>query len=161
MYFKKIENNQVVGNLIVEDDMRRIDPTLTELTVASLGAIGYGIINRVAAPLNEGISQEYTEAEATTNDKGEWVEQWALTDIVFESTSEQDTYIADQTRDALSEVRGMRDEYLRRTDHYALSDTADMSSAMVAYRQALRDLTDTTADIFNVVFPTAPDNSQD
>ena len=52
------------------------------------------------------------------------------------------------------EVRGKRDELLKETDFYALSDVT-MSSDMTTYREALRDLP-TTVDLTNIVYPTKP-----
>ena len=61
----------------------------------------------------------------------------------------------------MKELRKQRDELLKETDFYALSDVT-MSSEMQAYRQALRDLTDgasptlTNGVLGNVTFPTKP-----
>ena len=54
----------------------------------------------------------------------------------------------------LVEVRGTRDELLKDTDFYALSDVT-MSSDMTTYRQDLRDLP-ATVDLTNIVYPTKP-----
>lgn len=61
----------------------------------------------------------------------------------------------------MKELRRQRDELLKETDFYALSDVT-MSSEMQTYRQALRDLTDgasptlTNGVLGNVTFPTKP-----
>ena len=61
----------------------------------------------------------------------------------------------------MKELRKQRDELLKETDFYALSDVT-MSSEMQTYRQALRDLTDgasptlTNGVLGNVTFPTKP-----
>ena len=52
------------------------------------------------------------------------------------------------------EVRGKRDELLKETDFYALSDVT-MSSDMTTYREALRDLP-ANVDLTNIVYPTKP-----
>jgi len=52
------------------------------------------------------------------------------------------------------EVRGKRDELLKETDFYALSDVT-MSSDMTTYREALRDLP-SNVDLTNIVYPTKP-----
>ena len=54
----------------------------------------------------------------------------------------------------LVEVRGTRDELLKDTDFYALSDVT-MSSDMTTYRQKLRDLP-ATVDLTDIVYPTKP-----
>ena len=54
----------------------------------------------------------------------------------------------------MREVRGTRDDLLKETDWYALSDVT-MSSDMTTYRQALRDLP-ANVDLTNIVYPTKP-----
>lgn len=40
----------------------------------------------------------------------------------------------------LDHIRGLRNELLAETDHWAYQDTPDMTDEQIAYRQALRDL---------------------
>ena len=54
----------------------------------------------------------------------------------------------------MREVRGTRDDLLKETDWYALSDVT-MSSDMTNYRKALRDLP-ATVDLTDIVYPTKP-----
>ena len=54
----------------------------------------------------------------------------------------------------MREVRGTRDDLLKETDWYALSDVT-MSSDMATYREALRDLP-ANVDLTNIVYPTKP-----
>jgi hypothetical protein len=59
---------------------------------------------------------------------------------------------------AMEDLRAKRDNLLKDTDHYALSDQT-LSDDMTTYRQALRDITNgltTVADVEAVVFPTKP-----
>lgn len=62
---------------------------------------------------------------------------------------------------AMVNLRMKRDDLLKETDFYALSDVT-MSTEMTTYRQALRDLPstisddDTAEDVDNVTFPTKP-----
>ena len=55
----------------------------------------------------------------------------------------------------LDQLRNKRNRLLAETDYLALSDQT-MSDEMTAYRQALRDLPDNTADPENPVWPTKP-----
>jgi len=55
----------------------------------------------------------------------------------------------------LDALRTERNKRLAETDHYGLSDQT-MSDAMITYRQALRDITDTYSDLDTVVWPTKP-----
>ena len=54
----------------------------------------------------------------------------------------------------MREVRGTRDDLLKETDWYALSDVT-MSSDMTTYRQALRDLP-ANVDLSDITYPTKP-----
>ena len=62
---------------------------------------------------------------------------------------------------ALAALREKRNNLLKETDHYGLSDVT-MSEAMTTYRQELRDLPSTIADdatasdVDAITFPTKP-----
>lgn len=56
----------------------------------------------------------------------------------------------------LGELREERNFLLAETDHWVLSDTADATSAQTAYRQALRDITDSATSVHDVTWPTKP-----
>ena len=59
---------------------------------------------------------------------------------------------------AMEDLRAKRNNLLRDTDHYALSDQT-LSDDMRTYRQSLRDITEgltTVEDVDAVVFPTKP-----
>ena len=53
-------------------------------------------------------------------------------------------------------LRMERNTRLYWTDHLGLSDTPEMSDAMITYRQALRDITETYTSLDDVVWPTKP-----
>ena len=60
---------------------------------------------------------------------------------------------------AMTDLRQRRNNLLKDTDFYALSDVT-MSADMTTYRQNLRDLTNglsTVADVNAVVYPTKPE----
>ena len=59
---------------------------------------------------------------------------------------------------AMEDLRAKRNNLLKETDHYALSDQT-LSDDMRTYRQSLRDITNgltTVAEVDAVVFPTKP-----
>ena len=62
---------------------------------------------------------------------------------------------------ALANLRQKRNNLLKETDHYGLSDIV-MTSEMTTYRQKLRDLPgtvtedDTASDVDNITWPTKP-----
>lgn len=53
-------------------------------------------------------------------------------------------------------IRMQRDDLLHHTDHHALQDRGTMTAAMIAYRQALRDITDQEGYPLSVTWPTEP-----
>ena len=59
---------------------------------------------------------------------------------------------------AMEDLRAKRNNLLKETDHYALSDQT-LSDDMRTYRQSLRDITEgltTVEEVDAVVFPTKP-----
>jgi len=55
----------------------------------------------------------------------------------------------------MKELRAERDRLIAATDWWASSDLA-MTDAQTAYRQALRDITDSASSLDDVTWPTAP-----
>lgn len=53
--------------------------------------------------------------------------------------------------------RTERDILLRETDHWAYQDTPDMTDEQIAYRQALRDISNQETWPESVVWPTKPE----
>ena len=64
----------------------------------------------------------------------------------------------EKAADALARLRSERNKLLRATDYLALSDTT-LTAEMSAYRQALRDITNTyqSMDDEGFAFPTKPE----
>lgn len=56
----------------------------------------------------------------------------------------------------LAILRYHRGVKLKETDHWAYQDTPDMTAEQIAYRQALRDITDDYTSMDDVVWPTKP-----
>lgn len=74
-------------------------------------------------------------------------------DVVWADVSaKRDELIAAQP---LKELRAERDRLIAATDWWAMSDRT-MTAEQTAYRQALRDITDTYTSLDDVVWPTKP-----
>jgi len=56
----------------------------------------------------------------------------------------------------LNELRRERNRLIAETDWWDMSDTPTMTSEQTAYRQALRDITDTYSSLDDVVWPEKP-----
>jgi len=75
---------------------------------------------------------------------------------IAESTLLLEEYNEKATRDNLQALRNERNKRLADTDWWELPTHAPMSAERSAYRQALRDITETYSSIFDVVFPEKP-----
>jgi len=72
--------------------------------------------------------------------------------VVVDKTTEE---IAADTAALAASVRSERDELIKATDYYALTDVT-MNAAMTTYRQALRDITDQAGFPNTITWPIAP-----
>ena len=64
--------------------------------------------------------------------------------------------VDDLAVEALEILRQERNSKLAETDHWVLSDTSNATSEQLAYRQALRDITDSATSLNDVTWPTKP-----
>ena len=84
-----------------------------------------------------------------------------LVDLTAEEIAEFNQRLADAPSEfdmAMEDLRAKRNNLLKETDHYALSDQT-LSDDMRTYRQSLRDITEgltTVEEVEAVVFPTKP-----
>lgn len=97
---------------------------------------------------------------------GNWVHAWTEQDMFQEYTDDDDNVVTVQDQidakvaadNAALEAteRSTRDDLLKATDHYGLSDVT-MSEAMTAYRQALRDVPQQEGFPGTITWPTKPE----
>ena len=78
------------------------------------------------------------------------------TDEISIQNAEEKAWADGQTSRDLADLRTERNRLLAETDHWVLSDTTDATSQQLAYRQALRDITDSATSIHDVTWPTKP-----
>ena len=96
---------------------------------------------------------------------GNWVYAWTERDMFTEYTDDdgvthsvadqQAAYDASEAAKLAKSERAKRDELLKETDHYGLSDVT-MSAEMTTYRQALRDVPQQTGFPQTITWPEAP-----
>ena len=96
---------------------------------------------------------------------GNWVWAWTEQDMFTEYTDDDDNVVTVQAqKDAKTAAdnaaleateRSTRDNLLKATDHYGLSDVT-MTDAMTTYRQALRDVPQQTDFPGTIAWPTKP-----
>ena len=97
---------------------------------------------------------------------GNWVWAWTENDMFQEYTDDEGTVVTVQDQidakvaadNAALEAteRATRDDLLKATDHYGLSDVP-MTDAMAAYRQALRDVPQQEGFPQTIAWPTKPE----
>ena len=101
---------------------------------------------------------------------GNWVWAWTENDMFQEYTetdedgvettvtvqAQIDAKVAADNAALASTERATRDELLKATDHYGLSDVS-MTEAMTAYRQALRDVPQQAGFPQTITWPTKPE----
>ena len=102
---------------------------------------------------------------AVQDSNGNWVYAWLEREMFTEYTddngdvqtvaAQKAAYDAANTATLAASERATRDELLKATDHYGLSDVT-MSSDMTTYRQALRDVPQQTDFPSTISWPTKP-----
>ena len=99
-------------------------------------------------PTNE---QEFNEMFARFDDENNEVPGFGVT--WAEAKAKHDELVA---AEPLNELRRVRDALIAQTDWWASSDLV-MTDERAAYRQALRDITNTYSSIEDVVWPVKPE----
>jgi hypothetical protein len=61
------------------------------------------------------------------------------------------------SNELLNTLRIERNKKLVETDYWAFQDTSEMTQEQIAYRQALRDITNKYISLQDVVWPTKPE----
>ena len=102
----------------------------------------------------------------TQDANGNWVYAWTEREMFTEYTDDEgntvtvqaqkDAKVAEDNAALASTERSKRDDLLKATDHYGLSDVT-MSEAMTTYRQALRDVPQQTDFPGTITWPTKPE----
>ncbi len=131
------------------------EATLDALGVASVVMVEKPEVNEWQVAVKDGVEQV----------DGVWREKWVIQEMFTEYTDGEGNTItvqaqkdaktaADNAALAASE-RAKRDELLKVTDHYGLSDVT-MSSEMATYRQALRNVPQQAGFPSTITWPEKP-----
>ncbi len=137
-------------------------------TDATLEALGVARVTKTTAPdvgewqvaVKDGVEQV----------DGVWQEKWVTQEMFTEYTGQDEegnsiTFTVQDQKDAKTAAdnaaleateRATRDDLLKATDHYGLSDVT-MSNAMAAYRQALRDVPQQAGFPSTITWPEKPE----
>lgn len=77
-------------------------------------------------------------------------------DEITASEAESKAWTDGQADRDMAALRIERNRLLAETDHWVLSDTSNATSQQLAYRQALRDITDSATSLNDVNWPSKP-----
>ena len=136
------------------------DATLEALGVARVTAVAKPDVGEWQVAVKDGVEQV----------DGVWQEKWVTQEMFTEYTEtdedgvettvtvqdQKDAKIAADNAALEATERATRDELLKATDHYGLSDVT-MTDDMAAYRQALRDVPQQAGFPQTITWPTKPE----
>jgi len=157
MEYLKIDTNEIIN----ENQLKQLNPNVSfglPLNDSSAEALGVKVIQRIAMPDTDEFY--HAERDGIEEINGVWQEKWKVV-ADFEEYTDQKTNTIVSVDDQIlnkkkSQARTKRDDLLKATDHYGLSDVT-MSEAMMAYRQALRDVPQQEGFPQTITWPTKPE----
>ena len=125
----------------------RVPQVLTELNIDEW------VLN--GEPTNETEFNQMFRKVIGENDQGEGItsDDTSLFGVTWAQISAKKTEL--ETNEDINELRRIRNKKLAETDWWVLPDRT-ATTEQTAYRQALRDITDTYSSLDTVVWPTKP-----
>lgn len=128
-------------------------------------ALGVDPVLAAPAPEPSAAYKSVVRNGAVQDANGNWVQAWVEREMFTEYTDEngdvqtvaaqKTAYDTANTAALAASERAKRDELLKETDHYGLSDVT-MSTEMTTYRQALRDVPQQTGFPSTISWPEKP-----
>ena len=129
-------------------------------------ALGIDPVLAAPAPTPSGEFKIVARNGAVQDSNGNWVQAWVEREMFTEYTDEegnvqtvsaqQTAYTTRRNNEKAVVERATRDNLLKETDHFALSDVT-MTDAMRTYRQALRDVPQQSEFPNTITWPTKPE----
>ena len=129
-------------------------------------ALGIDPVLAAPAPTPSGEFKIVSRNGAVQDSNGNWVQAWVEREMFTEYTDEegnvqtvsaqQTAYTTRRNNEKAVVERTTRDNLLKETDHFALSDVT-MTDAMRTYRQALRDVPQQSEFPNTITWPTKPE----
>lgn len=136
MVYVKVENNQVAEYPYSVRSLRNDNPNTSfpkSMSDDMLANWGVYPVTVSDMPSYTARTQNVTQNDNPTLVNSVWTLDWTVSDKTADEITSYDASMAKGNRT-------LRDDKLKETDFYALSDVT-MSSGMTTYRQALRDIT--------------------
>jgi|TARA_B110000858_G_C17659911_1_gene406770 hypothetical protein len=161
--YKKLNSDKTspVGNCYVRKNLKQIEPELDIDNATALKNAGWCFhLNEPQPTVN--FHSEYgrewqNQGDVRIGDEADntWGFNWELVDITSTVSADR---LAELQDSALANMKVTRKLLLQRTDWWELPTHTPMSAERTAYRQALRDLPANTSDIFDITWPTPPED---
>lgn len=136
MVYVKVENNQVAEYPYSVRSLRNDNPNTSfpkSISDTMLADWGVYPVTVSDVPSYTARTQTVTQNDNPTLVNNVWTLGWTVSDKTADEITSYDNNVA-------TDNRRLRDDKLKETDFYALSDVT-MSAEMTTYRQALRDIT--------------------
>lgn len=152
--FIKLENGQPVGDPVIEDNFRHLFPGVSfswPFVPEDIEPHGFGIYEFSVAP-ECGVFEKVVEVSPVKDESGRWVQSWAIEPMTAEECE-------NRTQQQWMFVRSNRSMLLSMCDWTQIADSPlsdEKKAEWAVYRQALRDITDTQTDPFNITWPAKP-----
>lgn len=139
------------GEVKTQGQLRSMNPNISLPKVWNQNVhdvLGVDPVASTSAPAPSSVYKKVSLNGVVQDSDGNWQQAWSEEDM---SADEKTTYDQLQSQ----KQRENRDNLLKATDHYGLSDVT-MSSAMSTYRQALRDVPQQEGFPHTITWPTKP-----
>lgn len=148
MYFKKLENNVPVGNLIVEDNLKFIlDLNFDNvISVDEYRAQGFAVFNRVDMPYIN-YDEECVEGNPIFNEDGTYTQTWVVKKLPAEVVAEKRAQKQLEVDAYKQRLLAIYEEQLKNP-----AETADGIAEINRWKAAT--IATDTSDPFNVQWPT-------
>jgi hypothetical protein len=162
-FYKKLNEAKTApeGNCYVRSNLKQIEPDLNVDDATALKNAGWCFhLNEPQPTVNfhSGEGEEWqNKGDVRIGDEADntWGFNWELVDITSTVSADR---LAELRLSALANMKVKRKVLLGRTDWWELPTHAPMSAERTAYRQALRDLPANTSNVFDITWPTPPED---
>lgn len=142
-----------------EEELRKAYPNTSFPMLFDKYALEYANVQEVInAPPPTVDNTKRVEYAGITLIDDKWTDTWAILPL-HDDPEQQMNWEKDCFEGQWDNIRNERDRILRDTDYIILSDsqaTEECKREFIAYRKALRDITSTQTDPYNISWPLAP-----
>ena len=160
---------RLTGEVKTQGEIRKMHPNISLPKVWGVNvhqALSIDPVTPTEKPAPSGDFKVVVRNGVDMDSKSQWVWAWTEREMFTEYTDDEgntvtvqaqkDAKIAADNAALAASERTKRDDLLKATDHYGLSDVT-MSEAMTTYRQALRDVPQQTDFPGTITWPTKPE----